>query len=274
MAPAATILNVAVTYVDDRGAERYGFALVPTTAAGRRVPRRLGRPRHAGLGVRVGVVRGRPRSAPTALRDGFPAGAYSAALLERYLASGALPRRGVARHRRGRARQRIVTRPARRVDTALTDPHAVTELAANVVDLAAMRASFDRAGHLIDEYVTAHPTGDATMADAQAVYGEVQAAKAFLTAAAVRVVDRALALSGGAGYLAAPPARQGVAGRPGRRVHAPARRQPGRRTPRPHRPRRRRRQLTRLARALTATRRASSIAASPSSAAPSASAAS
>ena len=43
------------------------------------------------------------------------------------------------------------------------------------------------------------------MDEAQAVYGEVQACKAFLTAAAVRVVDRALALSGGAGYLAEHP---------------------------------------------------------------------
>jgi alkylation response protein AidB-like acyl-CoA dehydrogenase len=34
-----------------------------------------------------------------------------------------------------------------------------------------------------------------------AVTAEVQAAKAFLGDAAVRVVDRAMALSGGAGYL-------------------------------------------------------------------------
>ena len=81
----------------------------------------------------------------------------------------------------------------------------MTELADNVVDLAAMRASMDRAGRLIDDYVTAHPTGATTMAEAQAAYGEVQAAKAFLTSAAVRVVDRALALSGGAGYMARHP---------------------------------------------------------------------
>ena len=34
MAPAATLVNVAVTYVDERGEERYGFALVPTSAPG------------------------------------------------------------------------------------------------------------------------------------------------------------------------------------------------------------------------------------------------
>ena len=35
----------------------------------------------------------------------------------------------------------------------------------------------------------------------RALFAEVQAAKTFVNAAAARVVDRALALSGGAGYL-------------------------------------------------------------------------
>ena len=68
-----------------------------------------------------------------------------------------------------------------------------------------MRASFDRAGHVIDEYVDAHLIGPATLDGAQSVYGEVQACKAFLTSTAVHVVDRAMALSGGAGYLAKHP---------------------------------------------------------------------
>ena len=68
-----------------------------------------------------------------------------------------------------------------------------------------MRAVFDRAGRLIDEYHAAHPTGEPSMADAQAVYGEVQAAKTHINEAGSRVVDRALALSGGAGFMAAHP---------------------------------------------------------------------
>jgi alkylation response protein AidB-like acyl-CoA dehydrogenase len=78
-------------------------------------------------------------------------------------------------------------------------------LAENVVDLASMRAVFDRAGRLIDEYHATHPTGEAPMAAAQAVYGEVQAAKTHINEAGSRVVDRALALSGGAGFMAAHP---------------------------------------------------------------------
>ena len=105
------------------------------------------------------------------------------------------------------------------------------------------------------------------MDEAQAVFGEVQASKAFLTAAAVRVVDRALALSGGAGYLATPPAGQGVAGRPGGRLHAPHRRQPAAGLLGPHGARRR----PGMSRATAhRARSACSTAASPSSAAPSA----
>jgi alkylation response protein AidB-like acyl-CoA dehydrogenase len=125
-------------------------------------------------------------------------------LLDRYLASGAFHAAaslGIAEA----AHARIVTSLRGRAGTAAADPHLVTELATNVVDVAAMRASFDRAGHLIDEYVASHVTEEATVDEALAAFGEVQACKAFLTASAVRVVDRALALSGGAGYLASHP---------------------------------------------------------------------
>ena len=62
-----------------------------------------------------------------------------------------------------------------------------------------------RAGALIDEHhlsrIAARDEGDGLAA----LFAEVQAAKTFINEAAVRVVDRALALSGGAGYMAAHP---------------------------------------------------------------------
>jgi alkylation response protein AidB-like acyl-CoA dehydrogenase len=203
MAPAATILNVAVTYVDDRGDERYGFAQVPRWSPGVVFHGdwdALGMRASASGSVSFEDV----RIDAGQLRDGFPAGVYSAPFLDRYLVSGAFHAAaslGIAEA----AHANVVKALRRRPDTVVADPHAVTELADNVVDLAAMRASFDRVGHLLDKYVAAHPTGEATLVEAQAAFSEVQASKALLTASAVRVVDRAMALSGGAGYLAGHP---------------------------------------------------------------------
>ncbi|HEU4841573.1 MAG TPA: acyl-CoA dehydrogenase family protein [Ilumatobacteraceae bacterium] len=203
MAPAATLVNVAVSYVDDRGRERYGFAFVPATAPGVEFAHDWD-----ALGMRAsesGSVTFRDVCvAPDALRGGFATGSYSVALLDRFLASGgfhAAASLGIAES----AQQRIVTSLRGKVDATLDDPHAVMRLAENVVDLASMRAVFDRAGRLIDEYHATHPTGEAPMAAAQAVYGEVQAAKTHINEAGSRVVDRALALSGGAGFMAAHP---------------------------------------------------------------------
>ena len=62
-------------------------------------------------------------------------------------------------------------------------------------------ASLSRAAALIDEHRAANPASDGTAEQLGALFAEAQAAKAFVNEAAARVVDRALALSGGAGYL-------------------------------------------------------------------------
>jgi alkylation response protein AidB-like acyl-CoA dehydrogenase len=46
-----------------------------------------------------------------------------------------------------------------------------------------------------------HPVSGGSTEELAALYAEVQAAKAFINEASVRVVDHALALSGGAGYF-------------------------------------------------------------------------
>ena len=65
------------------------------------------------------------------------------------------------------------------------------QVADNAIDLAAARAALSRAAARID--------GAAD--DVEALFAESQAAKAFVNEAAGRVVERALALSGGAGYV-------------------------------------------------------------------------
>ncbi len=63
------------------------------------------------------------------------------------------------------------------------------------------RGAIARAATLIDDHHAAHPTDDGTEDQIIALFAEGQAAKTFVSDAATRVVDRALALSGGAGYL-------------------------------------------------------------------------
>ena len=68
-------------------------------------------------------------------------------------------------------------------------------------EVSALRAVISRAAHLVDEYHRAHPASDGTEQELARVFAEVQAAKAFVGQAAAQVVNRALSLSGGAGYL-------------------------------------------------------------------------
>ena len=64
-------------------------------------------------------------------------------------------------------------------------------MAENAIELGACRATLARAAALVDE-------SDEPLVE---LFAEAQAAKAFVNEAAARIVDRALALSGGAGYL-------------------------------------------------------------------------
>jgi alkylation response protein AidB-like acyl-CoA dehydrogenase len=81
------------------------------------------------------------------------------------------------------------------------DARLRTQVADNVVDLAAARGVLSRAADLIDKHRAANPASDGTAEELGALFAEAQAAKAFVNEAAARVVDRALALSGGAGYV-------------------------------------------------------------------------
>jgi alkylation response protein AidB-like acyl-CoA dehydrogenase len=132
----------------------------------------------------------------SALRGGFPTG-DAAAYLERNLSAGlfhAAAAVGIAES----AHASVVSRLAGRVDL---DPHTRMLVATNVVDLSACRAVVSRAASLIDEHYALNPTSRGTSDELTHLFGEAQSAKLFIGDAAVRIVDRALALSGGAGYL-------------------------------------------------------------------------
>jgi alkylation response protein AidB-like acyl-CoA dehydrogenase len=195
MSPAATDLYVSVTYADGDGVERYAYAMVPSDAPGVVVHDdwdALGMRASGSNSVSLEGVE-LPESG---VRGGFRAG-DPLPYMERNLVAGlfhaasslgiaesadAIARRGVAGRINGDARPR-------------------TQVADNAVDLAASRGVLSRAAALIDEHRAANPASDGSAAELGALFAEAQAAKAFVNEAAARVVERALALSGGAVYV-------------------------------------------------------------------------
>jgi alkylation response protein AidB-like acyl-CoA dehydrogenase len=193
MSPAATILLTSVRFVDDAGEERFGYVDIPATARGVRINGdwdALGMRASGSHSVSFDGV-----AVPdSALRGGFPTGAV-APFIVRNLPSGlfhASASLGIAESAFTRA-----ARPERIGD----DARARMLVAESAIDLSTARAALGRAASLIDEHYAANPVDDGSDEDITAVFAEGQAAKAFVNDAATRVVDRALALSGGAGYL-------------------------------------------------------------------------
>ena len=193
MSPAATTLLTAVSFVDDDGVERYGFVQVPADAPGVAVNGDWD-----ALGMRASgshsITLSGVEMPADAVRGGFPTG-ETVPYLDRNMTSGlfhASASLGIAEA----AFARVAT-PERVRD----DSRANMLVAESAIDLAAGRGILARAAALVDEHYAAHPADDGTDDEVVAVFSEGQAAKAFVVDAATRVVDRALALSGGAGYL-------------------------------------------------------------------------
>jgi alkylation response protein AidB-like acyl-CoA dehydrogenase len=139
----------------------------------------------AGAGLPAGAIRG-----------GFRAG-DPAPYMERNLLAGlfhASASLGIAEAADALARDGLAVRGD-------GSAHARAQVADAAVDLAAARGVLSRAALLVDDHRRANPASDGTRGELAALFAEAQAAKAFVNAAAARVVNRALALSGGAGYV-------------------------------------------------------------------------
>jgi alkylation response protein AidB-like acyl-CoA dehydrogenase len=199
MSPAATDLYAAVTYTDGDGVERYAYAMVPTDADGVVVHDdwdALGMRASGSNSISLEGVE-LPESS---VRGGFRAG-DPLPYMERNLVSGlfhAAASLGIAESADEVARQGIGGR-------LNGNARPRTQVADNAVDLAAARGVISRAATLIDRHRAANPASDGNADELSALFAEAQAAKAFVGEAAARIVDRALALSGGAGYRGGSP---------------------------------------------------------------------
>ena len=233
MAPAATILNTAVTYIAE--GRRRACRVRPRAARvpRRRPPQRLGRPRDAVIGVRFGVVPRRAHStAGRSATDSPPGSTRRPCSIGSSPPARSTPRPLWASPRR--PTPRIISRLTERRDAVADDPHAMMCVADNVVELTAMQASLDLAARRIDDYFAAFPCGEATLDEAQSGDGRGPGGQGVhLRRRAAR--DRSgpdaqwrRRLHGGSSP------RQSVARCPGRGVHAPLRRQSGLRSRRPH----------------------------------------
>jgi alkylation response protein AidB-like acyl-CoA dehydrogenase len=195
MSPAATDLYVAVTYADAEASDRYAYAMVPVDAPGVVV-----HDDWDALGMRASGSHSVSFEAvdlpASGVRGGFRAG-DPLPYMERNLVAGlfhAAASLGIAESADRLARDGV----AKRING---DARPRTQVADNAVDLAAARGVLSRPAALIDAHRAANPASDGTADELQALFADVQAAKAFVGEAAARIVDRALALSGGAGYL-------------------------------------------------------------------------
>ena len=192
MSPAATVLYTAVTFANGDGTERYGYARVPADAPGVVI-----HDDWDALGMRASgtnsVSFDGVELPESALRGGFAAG-DAIAYMESNLSAGlfhASASLGIAE---------LALDTAARAVRDPGDGQARMHVAGAAIDLSASRAALARAATLIDDHYAANPTTDGGPEQLTAIFGETQVAKAFINAAAVRVVDRAIALSGGAGY--------------------------------------------------------------------------
>jgi alkylation response protein AidB-like acyl-CoA dehydrogenase len=195
MSPAASDLYVAVTYADSDGIERYAYAMVPAAAPGVVVHDdwdALGMRASGSNSISLEGVE-LPESG---VRGGFRAG-EPLPYMERNLVAGlfhAAASLGIAESADQVARGGI----AGRING---DARPRMQVAENAIDLAASRGVLSRAASLIDQHHDANPASDGSADELGALFAEAQAAKAFVNEAAARIVDRALALSGGVGYL-------------------------------------------------------------------------
>ena len=200
--PAADMLSVRARYQNDAGEKRLGAALVPIDRPGVEIMNNWD-----GLGMRASgshdVVFTDYFVKDEEFSDIGEYGKYNAQFLA--LTSGAsLGLSSIFLGISEAAHQLAIDSIKNRENTGY--PMNQVSAAENEIDLAASRAILSRAAHTLDDYFIENDTSDSEPEDptyrAFQVIKNTAAAKKFVMETSVKVVDRAITLYGGGGYLA------------------------------------------------------------------------
>jgi alkylation response protein AidB-like acyl-CoA dehydrogenase len=204
MSPAATLMEVTCRVHDTHGQYRRAMASVPRGTPGMHIAHNWDALGMRGSGSHD--VEFIDCFVPqTALVDGGPWGVWT----EGFLASNMAFAMGLCGAFLGlaeAARDYVVCTVKARRQSAdgplLAERYAVQHAIADIeVDLAAARAMLARTMTLADGLFQAYPAGSVPMAELHEVMKDFQCAKLVVTRNAVTIVDRALTVFGGAGYL-------------------------------------------------------------------------
>jgi alkylation response protein AidB-like acyl-CoA dehydrogenase len=199
MSPASTSLFVAVTHQNADGEDTYSFALVPTNTPGVII-----NDDWDALGMRSSgsnSVTLKDVDVPQmAVIGGWKAGHVTPEMLENFLPYGlfhASASLGIAES----AHATVVESLAKKRKDGHVAPHTLITASQNAIDLFASRAALAHAANLADEFYSSAPANGVALDVAASYFADVQSAKTLINEASQRIVDRALTLSGGAGYM-------------------------------------------------------------------------
>ncbi len=204
-APGMTHFSVSLAHVDKDGNEVMAYVVVPRDAPGVTVNNDWDAMGMRDSGSCSLVFDDVPVSREPA--NGSLAGIITSEYLEQYFTSGAshaAAATGIAESAQQLAVTSFQAKMQRTGERAYrpTLQHLAAE---NVIDLAALRGVLHRSLKMVDEYYVRNAAAIGSEDDANAVFAEVQAAKAFVNQATQRIVDRAMTIAGGGAFMTGHP---------------------------------------------------------------------
>jgi alkylation response protein AidB-like acyl-CoA dehydrogenase len=202
--PAADLLGIVCRYRDANGRVRMGFAHVSTKNPGVDI-----KDNWDALGMRASgshdVVFTNCFIPAADLMDAGPWGEYT----ERYLAGNVVGTLGLVAVFLGiaeAAREHVLAMVRTARGGRLAERRSVQDAVAEIeIGLAVARAMLARTGVILDTFFQSHGLGALPMSGLHEVMKDFQCTKWVVTRRAIEVVDLALTVSGGAGYLSKSP---------------------------------------------------------------------